>query len=159
MWTNRVTKEQYVERKINEIIDKATRRNRGTTEEKYLLRDLENIEKIAMSIKGILGNEKESYSEFEVETANLNEFSASIRATKRKRKNARKLKTLVAYIVKHGFVYFTCTPRITVAEYDLLNESGYTMQQEHSLGEERHAYPINRKEFLLKAEEEFGIKK
>lgn len=70
----------------------------------------------------------------------------------------RSLKTLVKYVLKHGVVYFSGSPRISWKEWEALDAAGYKMQSEHGLHEDHCAYPLNTKAFREKAERELGIK-
>jgi hypothetical protein len=86
MWTNELTKEQFIHRLLSDIYDKATRRKRGTTQRAYLLADLESIENLIPRIRKIMRNPKEIYTEFEIEKENLEAFSDSITRIAEKKK-------------------------------------------------------------------------
>lgn len=79
MWSQLVTKEDFIKRKLGELKSAATRKSRGTDEQEYLIRDLDNIAYIAANIERILADPKTHYTEFEVEMWNLNEFSAAVK--------------------------------------------------------------------------------
>ncbi len=79
MWNNQVTKETFINRLLDDIADKATRRKRGTTEQDCLLDDLEYVENIIPRIRKILDNPKQTYTEFEIEQENLASFSEAIK--------------------------------------------------------------------------------
>ena len=78
MWTDQVTKTQYINRLLNILFDKATRRKRGSTERDCLLSDLEYIEQTTLRIMKISNDPKRTYTEFEIEQENLQSFSEAI---------------------------------------------------------------------------------
>ena len=78
MWSNTVTKEKFINRLLDSINDKTTRRKRGSDEQDLLLLDLENIEDIIPRIRKILDNPKQNYTEFEVEQESAQSFLDAI---------------------------------------------------------------------------------
>ena len=57
----KLNKKEYLKILISNISNKSTRHNRGIDEKEYLLRDLENINKIADKIEKVLNSDKDEY--------------------------------------------------------------------------------------------------
>jgi DNA gyrase/topoisomerase IV subunit A len=84
MWSGKISKQQYIERIARQVLDRSRRRLRGTDEQEYLRRDLEAIEEETNLLLEILANPKDVYTEFEIETAQLERFKNDLAAANKK---------------------------------------------------------------------------
>lgn len=78
MWTNKVTKNEYLKRLLDGVISRATRCKRGSDEQDLLLDDLALINKEIERIKTVVDNPKTEFTEFEIESQNLEWFQTGI---------------------------------------------------------------------------------
>lgn len=75
-----ISKQDFLAQTLNEINSFATRRNRGTDEQRYLLNDLERIEQLVRRAKAINESDVEEYTREQIEAINLIEFHDGIKA-------------------------------------------------------------------------------
>ena len=82
-----ITKKQFILMILKWIEERSTRRFRGTTENKYLLDDLESIERDAKHLKEIIESEKEEYTWFETEKIKNKWMSDHLKEVGKEQKN------------------------------------------------------------------------
>lgn len=73
------TKDKLIEILVKRIRETATRKNRGTDEQEYLKRDLENIESICSNITEVMDMDQDIFTHYDWEMMNLSWVKTGIR--------------------------------------------------------------------------------
>jgi hypothetical protein len=73
-----ITKFDYVYELLESIVSQATRKLRGTDEQKYLIRDLDAIAEEAKKAQRIMRSDKLTYTHREIKLADFKEFQEAV---------------------------------------------------------------------------------